>query len=91
MNLFTDKTVSKFIYEKMFNISLSKSFYENYLINTNLKYLSNWNEAKSIKGFKIELIGRVLLGHSIDLTEIARDHPSVTTISKNYIGLNHDF
>ena len=82
----------------MINLLLSKSFYEKYTLNTNLKYLSNWGEAESYllwnlsaeyepkltKGLIFELIGKNLLGENIDLPEIARDSTAVPTIPKNY-------
>lgn len=94
----SDKSVSKFTYENMLNISLTKSFLDNYLVNTNIKYLSNWGDADSyflwnasveylfsyVKDLKIELIAKNILGQNIDLPEIAIDDPSVTTIPKDY-------
>ena len=94
----TNNITTKYSYDNMINLALSKLFLEEYLINTNLKYLSDWGEASSyallnfsldykphyIKNLSFELIAKNVLDEKIDLPEIARNNIHVTTIPKLY-------
>jgi len=89
---------TKFTYNNTLNILFSKSFSKNYLINTNIKYLSDWGEAEQyflwnisgeykvhrLENLSFELIVKNILGQEIDLPEIARDNSVISTIPKDY-------
>ena len=93
-----DDYITQFTYNHMLNLALSKLLFEEYLVNTNLKYLDDWGEASSytllnlsvdykpnyMKNISFELIAKNILNEKIDLPEIARDNEKVTTIPSIY-------
>lgn len=94
----TDSKRDSYIYNNMLNLAVSKLFLQQYLINTSLKYLDDWGNAKSytllnfsfdynpktMKNLSYEMVMKNILDEKIDLPEIARNNQNVTTIPSMY-------
>ena len=106
----SDERITKFTYNHMVNLAISKLFSQEYLINASVKHLDSWGDAgsynllnfsfdykpKSMKNLSYEMVMKNILDEKIDLPEVARDNPNVTTIesmyeSRIYLGLKYDF
>lgn len=106
----SENNYEKLVYENMFTAAISKKAFKDFTFNASSKYLDSWGGASSyvlmnlsaeyevsyLKGLSLELLANNIFNEEIDLPEIARDKPEVTSIPKDhssryYAGIKYIF